>query len=110
MCSEIDHEEFADKLIRALIRRDYGELAFANNTVYEDHLGMFTRIICRQSHWKGEGTKNLLHELVQMNEKYKSLSDEDKEHVQYWMLCITVGGGFEVEYTDEDDTVFNCRE
>lgn len=96
---DFNPEELASSLISSIIRRDFGYSK--SDPHYEHHLNLFTKIVGRMHTNEENRIRDTYREMVSANETFKILDSTDQDDVIFWMLVITFGANFDLEYHSE---------
>lgn len=99
MNNALDEHVLAERLLKSLIKRDFGEVVAESNL--EHGLDQLTKIVGRMHGNNEVLIRNTFHEMVKGNKLYQGITEDEQQTVLYWMLCLTFGDGYDLEYEDE---------
>ena len=106
MSVHIEPDVLAERLIKSLVRRDFGVSPCED--YYEHYVDQFTEIVSRMHCNKEEDIRATFHDMVKENKLYQLQEEFEQENVVYWMLVYTFGNNFDLEYHD-DGVLINAR-
>lgn len=106
MSVHIEPHDLAERLIKSIIKRDFDSVY--QEPQYEYYVGEFTKILSRMHGNKEECIRETLHDMVKENKLYAMQEEFEKENVVYWMLVLTFGNHFDLEY-EEEGILSNAR-
>jgi hypothetical protein len=107
MNNVIDEHVLAQRLLKSLVKREFGEELTETNL--DAGIGQLTKIVGRMHGNNEEAIRGTFHDMVKLNKLYDGLEEFEKENVIFWMLCLTFGDGYDLEYYS-DGVLINTRE
>lgn len=93
------NEELAQALIRSIIRRDFGTPV--HEMYYDYHIDELTNIVGRMHTNDESRIRETFRDMVKLNTKFIALDSTEQDDVIFWMLVITFGNNFDLEYHSE---------
>lgn len=106
MDTPFDEHMLAERLLKSLVKRDFGEDVAKHN--FQHGLDQLTKIVSRMHNNNEEHIRETFHEMVKNNKLYQNLKEFEQENVIFWMLCLTFGDGYDLEYLDQG-ILYNSR-
>lgn len=93
------NEELAMQLLRSIIRREFGTPI--SETYYDYHMDEFTTIVGRMHTNEEARIRETFRDMVKLNKQFAALDETEQDDVLFWMLVITFGNTFDLEYHSE---------
>lgn len=93
------NEELAMQLLRSIIRREFGSPI--GEPYYDYHMDEFTTIVGRMHSNEEARIRETFRDMVKLNAQFAALDSTEQDDVIFWMLVITFGNTFDLEYHSE---------
>lgn len=100
------NDELAMKLIKSIIKRDFG--SSMGEPYHDFHLDKFTEIVGRMHTNEEVRIRESFRDMVKLNKEFSELDTDEQDDVIFWMLVITFGNTFDLEY-HSDGVLVNSR-